>query len=150
MSSTKIDIMNRSRCRPKGRTARQNIFYDGQIQECVGMIQLCRQLIGCLQPGLFSIVNHAFSLVRAQRTFFPRTFLYKIILEPEKKVLENKVSTWQDFISGDYLIKGLFSTGLLQCEILGRFPETFFPRTFLAVLPNINQSAFGIVLDQME
>ena len=37
------------------------------------------------EKGLFSFVN---------RAFFPRTFFYKIILEPEKKVLKNKVSNW--------------------------------------------------------
>ena len=47
-----------------------------------------------------------------------------------KKVLENKVSNWQDFISGDFLIKGLFSTGLLLCEILGLFSGNFFSKNF--------------------
>ena len=50
------------------------------------------------------IVNHAFSLVRG-------IFCIKSYWS-QKKVLENKVSNWQDFISGDFLIKGLFSTGL--------------------------------------
>ena len=76
-----------------------------------------------------------------QRTFFPRTFLHKIILEPEK-VLENNVSNWQDFFPGDFLIKRTFSPGL--------FPETFFPRTFLAVtvqmctaVVNVNKKCHG-------
>ena len=58
----------------------------------------------------------AFSLVKG-------LFLYKIW--SQKKVLENKVSNWQDFISRDFLIKGLF-----LCEILGLLTETIFHELF--------------------
>ena len=70
--------------------------------------------------------------------FFPGTFLYKIILEPENKFQNGrtlfpetfcinhtgtriKVSKLQDFISRDFLIQGLFSYKI----------RTLFPKTFL-------------------
>ena len=58
-----------------------------------------------IEPGLFSIVNHAFSLV------FRGLFLYKIIMEPEKKSLKIKSRIGRTLFP-DILIEGLFSTGL--------------------------------------
>ena len=57
--------------------------------------------------------------------FFPRTFLYKIILEAEKKSKKIKSRIVRTLFKKDF-----FPTGHFQCEILGLFPGNFFPRTF--------------------
>ena len=58
---------------------------------------------------IFSMVNHAFSLVRE---LFSEDFLVENHTGTRKEVLENKVSNWYESISGDFLKQGLFSTGL--------------------------------------
>ena len=62
--------------------------------------------------------------------FFPRTFFYKIMYWSKKKVLENKVWNWQAFISRDFFIKGLFSTGLFCAKFQEFYSGNFFARTF--------------------
>ena len=44
-----------------------------------------------IEPGLFSIVNHAFSLVRG---LFSEDFFVYNHIGARKKVLQNKVSNW--------------------------------------------------------
>ena len=92
-------------------------------------------------PGVFNIncsffcrvVNilyfHAFSTIIG---LFSGDIFVLIHTEAIKKVLETKVSNWQDFISGDFLIKGLFFHGTLR-NIRTYYTETFFQELFLAV-----------------
>ena len=66
-----------------------------------------------------------FSMV--SKHHFPVTFFYKIILQGETKVMENKVLKWYDFISGDFLFQGLFSQDLFSANKLGLdFRKLFF------------------------
>ena len=65
----------------------------------------------------YTTVFHGESCIfTCQRTFFRGLFCIKSYWS-QNKVLENKVSNWQDFISRDFLIKRLFShRTFFQCE----------------------------------
>ena len=60
----------------------------------------------CCKHPLFTCIFYY------NRTFFRGRFCMKSYWSQKKKFYENKVSNWSDFISGDFLIKGLFSSGL--------------------------------------
>ena len=107
-------------------------FHKKDFLFCINLLNIARGVFSI--KALFSMVvnilcSYAFS---TSRGLFPGTFLYKIILEPEKKSEKNKASKWQDFISRDFLcLQGLFSTGLFQCQNLGlHFRKKNFQRTF--------------------
>ena len=68
-------------------------------------ISIAPFLHGCKHPNC----SHAFS------TIIGRFFRGDVCMKShwsQDKVLEYKVSNWRDFISGDFLIKGLYFTGL--------------------------------------
>jgi len=82
--------------------------------------------------SLFSVVveilcSYAFSTII--RLFFG-TFLYKIILEPEKKSQKVKFQNDRTLFLETFYIKDLFSKGLLAPKFRTLFPKTFFRELF--------------------
>ena len=78
------------------------------------------------------LCSHHFLL---KQDFFPGTFLYKIILEPEKKVLKNKVSKRKDFIPKTFYFMEFFPQDFFNAKIQDFISENFFSQNFFGSYP---------------
>ena len=96
-----------------------------------------------IQPGVFLIsspffhgCNHPFLsyICHFNRTFFSGDFFVCNHTGIRKKIIENWVSKWFDFISREYIFQSIFfHRTFLVPKFRTLFPKTFFQRTFLAV-----------------
>ena len=102
----------------------------GAANKVSGNIISGKKVLKKINPRKRKTQNCESCIFTFQRTFFLTTFLYKIIMEPEKKSQKIKSRIERTLFPETFLKKGLFSTGLFQCEILGLFPETFFQGLF--------------------
>jgi len=107
-----------------------DIFVIKGFTVCICILNTVRGVFNI--KSLFSVVveilcSYAFSTII--RLFFG-TFLYKIILEPEKKSQKVKFQNDRTLFLETFYIKDLFSKGLLAPKFRTLFPKTFFRELF--------------------
>ena len=107
-----------------------DVFVIKGFTVCICILNTVRGVFNI--KSLFSVVveilcSYAFSTII--RLFFG-TFLYKIILEPEKKSQKVKFQNDRTLFLETFYIKDLFSTGLLAPKFRTLFPKLFLENFF--------------------
>ena len=107
-----------------------DVFLKSTFLLCICILNTVRGVFDI--KSLFCMVveilcSHAFSTIRG---LFFGTFLYKIILEPEKKSQKIKFENDRTLFLETFYIKDLFSIGLLAPKFRTLFPKTFLREHF--------------------